>query len=277
MNAEKKRWLGVAGGSGAAVLLVLLAVLLPLRAAADGARRDADQRRKVLEGRMNGPEYHAEGDLARGQQELDRLEQGVADLARALALPADPTFARPDDSGDHLIAYKSTVEAVRRALRKAAADRDVAMPEGFGFPEGEVPASEAAALLRRLQTADRVLRAALDAGVQSVLTVAPRGDKEAKDADDEEAVLLARDPVTVEVMAPFEAVLSLLHAIQTKGSFLALEQLTLESADPEKNLLRARLTVAGLRVDVAAKVGPVEPSGAGGPKKPPATGWRPGR
>ena len=94
--------------------------------------------------------------------------------------------------------------------------------------------------------------------------------------------LLGYDPVTVEVMAPFEAVLHLLHAVQAKGSFLALVQLTLESADPENNLLRVRLTVAGLRVNAEAKVAPAEApggggGGGGGAKKPPAPGWRPGR
>ncbi|MBI3272504.1 MAG: hypothetical protein HYZ53_26170 [Planctomycetes bacterium] len=280
MKPARKRLLLVSLSCGGAVLLVALVVVLPLRSAAAGAGESADQARRILEKRLASSDFHGERDLDRSRQELKSLEQSVTTLAESVALADDPAFTVRDDASDRLIVYSSAVESVKQALRKLAAGRDVAMPDALGFPEGEVPGAEIPSLLRRLQVVDRVLRLAMELGVRAILSVAPRGDKE----DERTDAVLEREAVTLELQTGFDPLLRLVHALGQKGAFLEVRKLVVDGVDPEKDVLKAKLVVAGLRVRLEAPPPEEEGSprgggsGGGGGKKPAAGGtWRPGR
>lgn len=281
MSPKHKRFLTLAGSCAGVVLLAFLAGVLPLSSSADSARVSADKLRRTVETRMGSDEFHGEADLARARAELDQLDGGLSTLAEAIALPDSADFMVKDGDSDRLIVYKSAVESVKRALRKLAADRDIPMPESFGFPEGDVPADKVNGLLRRLQVLDRALRAALDSGVAAVLAVGPAEEKD-RDEEADDAVL-RRASVHLEVQARFETVLRLIHALQQKGNFLAIIRLAIDCAEPETDVVKVRFVLAGLRARLDVPVAeseaaekPEKPAGGGEGGKKPGT-WRPGR
>ncbi len=243
-----KRFLAVTGGCGFVLLLVWVILVLPVQGEVDGLRTDQDTLKKKIEGDLNSAEYHGEVDLKRIQQETAALSDALGSLKKTLELRVNPEFLVEGEAT--VIRFKGASDELRKKLGKAASSADIAIPQDFGFPSGEIAESDLPPLMRRLDVIALVIGKAIDLGVKKVVSIVPAGIENPGKRDP----LVTRESVTVELEASFDVAVRLLHALNQTTDFVALDRVTLESAGTEGDVLKISLVVSGLEVHPEAEM-----------------------
>lgn len=161
---ENKRFLMTVAG-GFLVLLIGLAVIDRVYG------RDLKRANNSIRGSntaLKQPRYQAR-DLAKAESTNRALKETVATLSEAVAFEAREEFRVVDGAGPASSQFFAVTQRVREDLMRQAGRQGMRIPEDLGLP-GLSPTSEdaIARTLEGLDAVDRIVRLALDAGVERI-------------------------------------------------------------------------------------------------------------
>lgn len=169
---ENKRFvLWVAGG-----LVVFLIAFLVLDNSYGAEARSSLARRNGLR-RDLAKAYYGASDRDRAQEENDALRAAERALEEAVAFETREAFRLREGAGSSSNQYFGRVEAVRQDLTLLASRARMTLPEGLGIERLQTNDEEIIERhMEALDLLDRVLRLAVEAGVDRVVTLQTKLD-----------------------------------------------------------------------------------------------------
>ncbi|MFH1707876.1 MAG: hypothetical protein ABIF71_08155 [Planctomycetota bacterium] len=142
--------------------------------------------------------------------------------------------------------FKKILDRKRNDLLQEAARRNIEIPDDLGFGEALPPDAQAADLLRILYIKERLMRIALEAGVQAVTAI---GHAEmVRTGPSREMRFINEYPVTMKFRGTLAATLGILYRMRGGDQFFVLRNLEIASANRDRN---GREESLGVTVDVA--------------------------
>lgn len=255
---EKQFATKLAAGAGVA-LLYFWFVIGGIRSEADALRETRSTQEQELNTLLlNGlPSVET---VARAARDAERERAVLAQLEEHMAFQLPESFQPPE--GRPMREHFDNRSARRYdELNERAVQARVSLPEGFGFvaDEGSVEV-DAQDRLVRLAVLDRITQLILD-------SVGPDGGKiEAYDptaeeewkrprVGEEERPYLKVSTVRVRFTVDARCAFAVVHGLQTKGHYLAVEELKVTKTDPRRDVVSVDLVAAALRLDRDGTVG----------------------
>ncbi len=266
---EHKKFILAAGG-GLVGFLALLVVAGMIRGDSDKKTRENQVRERRIQDAIDEL-----GDREAYEAGVERTLKDVVRQARAqLELVPRPEFELKPGEADPYLAYHRVLERVEAAAAEADR-RNIPRPQDLGFVKQPPSEERVPEHLVSLDLGERVLKAAIEAGVTKIDAFRPREaeyerpvEAEAGDAGTEEPgtgtsagtgtdggdggpLVLRRVALDVAVTGPLDAIVTLLAELSRSGRFL--EVAALEMLRASDGLVRAELTLGGLTLVTEAE------------------------
>jgi len=248
-----KKFLITVGGGILGLILYNAFVLSGLRAAADQATRRLDEERQNLEDRMKKGEP-TDDILRQAEGARDHTVKQLASLTVDVAFRPPDRFKRPDSGAR---AYMENLKLnLPKELHAAAVKARVSCPEKVGLDDA-FPDEMAEEVLLRLAVLERVVTAALAAGVEKIEALdAMHGVDQKLVPSAVPGAFVNRFSVLIKFTGKSESVFKLVHSLQRKGQFLGLSHFEYDRPNTTKDLLSATLVATAFKVDEKGAINP---------------------
>lgn len=241
---ENKRFV-VTVGTGA---LVFLIAFFFLSDSYGSAARQARSRLTKASTELKAGRYSA-ADLSRAQEQNEALLADYAALSMAVAFEPRPEFLLQEGLGSPNNQYFLRRDEVRADLAQMAGRRRISLPDGLGLePLKTLNVDTIERHMEALDLLDRVLRCAIDAGVQQVTEVRVTLDPGFGSRTGVGRV--ERTRVTLRMMGDAESLTHTMAVTQTNryGKPLTVERFDLKSAARKRNEVSAEVTFLVVRL-----------------------------
>ncbi|MFT7677503.1 MAG: hypothetical protein ACI8QC_001481 [Planctomycetota bacterium] len=241
---ENKRFV-VTVGAGA---LVFLIAFLFLSDSYGGAARQAMSRLQKATTELRIGRFNT-AELARAEEQNEVLLEDYAALSAAVAFEPRPDFMLQEGLGSPNNQYFLRRDEVRADLAQLAGRRRISLPDGLGLePLKTLNVDTIERHMEALDLLDRVLRCAIDAGVQQVTEV--RVTLDPGFGSRTGVGRLERTRVSLRMIGDAEAMTNTLAVTQTNryGKPLTVEQFDLKSAASKLNEVSAEVTFLVVRL-----------------------------
>jgi hypothetical protein len=249
---ENKVYVVAAGAGALGALLYWMFLVSPFRTEAASAARQRASEKAAYETLIaqGVPARNAPADAA---TDRDDSQKALAALVKDVAFKPADRFRKPDaEAKSH---YEDLKLKVEKELKEKATKAKIEFQGGLGLGDDNrddlLPE-----LLLRLAVVDRVVSAAIEAGVEKIEAVDGLYGANDSGAANRKGAFLNAHAVFLKVRASSEAAFRILHGVQRKGAYLAVTQFAWAQDDPGRDLGAVSITVAVLKVDEKA---PLEP------------------
>jgi hypothetical protein len=249
---ENKRFTLAVGGAAIAALLYVSFVLSPIRS---GAANAASQRtRERLEyDALVAQGVPAKDAVAAAGQDRDEAAKALSALVKDVAFKPAERFRKPErEAKGH---YEDLRIKVGKELKERATKAKIDFQGDLGLSD-DAPEERLAELLLRLAAVERLISAAIDAGVEKIEAVDGLADARDSGPAPRRGGFLEAHQVFLKARCSSEAAFRIVHGAQKKGNYLAVTKFAWAQEDPARDFGTASIGVAVLRVDEKA---PLEP------------------
>ncbi len=254
---ENRKFALAVGGGVLGLAAWALFVVGPINASADKARQDLTNQRLMLQGRLAAG-VPAEDSVGRAERDRKALTEDLKSLQAAAEFKLEEAFKGSDGS-------KTPQELLGRARGDLVKLLDLKCKErGFpqiaqnlGMPSSvqTLPDPVATEWLKRLAILKRVCLLAIEhAEKLELVEVVPNPNQDESLIQD--ARFMNKLTLKFRVQAPAEGTLRLVHALQQKGTFLAVEAFSTGLADAGRDLMSTELSVCGIFANLSGGVMP---------------------
>lgn len=248
---ENKKFVLAVGGGLLAVMVYHWIVLGPIRAGAVAAEKSRHQQTLDLKARM-AEGVPAPDAVASAKRDRDGLRKSLQAVVKDVEFKLPERYAKPErqSAKSHFDDLRLEVE---KDLREKATKAKVDFQGGLGLPEDSRP-DEIPDLLRRMAAAERLVRLAIEAGVEKIEQVdaMAEGGSEAGAPGMPGGGAVSALPVFMKFKASSEAAFRVLHGAQKKGAYLAVTQFEFVREDVARDRGAAAIMGAILRVEEKA-------------------------
>lgn len=250
---KENKAFAIATGAGAlAAILYWSFLVAPFRAAATSAARERTQQKRDYEA-LIAQGVPAKDAPAAAAQDRDEAAKALAALVKDVAFRPSERFKKPErEAKGH---YEDLRIKVGKELKEKAAKAKIEFVGDLGMShdprEEELPE-----LLLRLAAVERLVTAAIEAGVEKIEAVDGMAEAETSGPAPRKGGFLDAYTVFLKVRCGSEAAFRVAHAVQKKGNYLAVTRFSWAQEDPARDFGSGSLAVAVLRVDEKA---PLEP------------------
>lgn len=200
--------------------------------------------------------------MARGVPGDDAVQQARGDLKRSnetlKALAVDLVFKQdekytPPSGETPKSHYDDLKDKIPRELGRKGVDKNVPVPRTFGLDAQEPGTDEAAReLLFRLSVAERLVALALEAGATQISAVDALHGEDGREPAPANGAFVRKLGASIQFKGDPEAGFRVLHALQKKGTFFAVQDFKGTRDDPTKTTFTFFVGVRALRVDAGA-------------------------
>jgi hypothetical protein len=243
---ENKKFVAIVGGAFILFLIYNGVVLGGIRKRAEDAARRRVSEKRDLERRMEKGVPTPES-LAAARSDKEKSARLLAKMAPEVTFAVHEKFQKPKKENVKSF-YDDVKLELLKQLREKSVSGKVAFPVSIGLPE-DITDETSGEVLARLAVVERLVIAAVDSEVDKIEVI------DAQQTLDEKSTFLTKYPVYLKVVGKSESVFRLVHALQKKGSYLAVTRFEMGRADATKDLFETSIGVALLKLDEKANMG----------------------
>src|SRR6185295_11020354 len=242
---ENKRFLLMVGAGLLFVFFYHWLVLGKLRGAAEAADRTRRNKKAEIERKMAQGVPNDEA-LSSARKDRDYTRRMLASTVPETAFTLPDKFQKP--KRDVKAYYDNLKIELTNQLQEKATNGRVAFPQTLGLPE-DVNEDSAAEMLTRLAVVERLVTLVVDTECEKIESINALHGSDADDRTSKKARFLTKYSVFIRLSGKAENIFKVVHGVQKKGSYLALNQFELTRADGTKDVFDCTMSVSLLKVD----------------------------
>lgn len=244
---ENKKFVIAVGAGLLAMLFYWLFVLGPLGSGAERAKKSLAKEKGDLKAMMaNG--VPSEDSIRSARMSRDRFKQALTGMIADSNFKAPDRYRKPDreSAKSH---FESLNIDVYKELRDKAVNAKIAFPSSLGFGD-QVTDDVAPEYLARLAAVERLAQLAIDAEVEKIEAIDGLSGAGSRDEGPaKKGAYLTKYGVFMKFTGKAESVFKLLHGVQRKGQFLAVNTFEAIRDDSTKDQFSANIAVILFKVD----------------------------
>ena len=249
---ENKKFVIAVGAGTLVVIFYWMFLVSPFRVTAAGAAKQRLQEKRDYEA-LIAQGVPSKDAPAAAALDRDESQKVLASLLKDIAFRPAERFRKPEkEAKGH---YEDLKLGVEKELKEKAHKAKIDFAGGLGMGD-EVRDELLPELLLRLAVVERVVTAAIEAGVEKIEAVDGMAGAGDNGPALKKGAFLNAYTVFLKVRASSEAAFRILHGVQRKGNYLAVTQFGWTQDDPARDMGAVSIAVAVLRVDEKA---PLEP------------------
>lgn len=257
---ENKRFAVTVGGGLLGVFVWYLFVIGSINASADKATRDLKNARMVLQSRL-AQGIPADDSVGRADRDRKALTDDLKELQAATEFKVEAPFKYSEGAG------KPPLQQLGGARNELAGlvntwckqKRFPQIPSTLGMPNKFDDLSDAIAIewLKRLAMIRQICFLATQHGERLELVETVPGQLQDESLINDKR-FLNKLSMKIRLTASEEGLIRFLHALQTKGSYLAVEGFATQPIDLSRSSLQVELVLSGIFTNLGEEIAPPE-------------------
>jgi hypothetical protein len=190
--------------------------------------------------------------LKKISEEQKRVEGKLFKAKEKTFFRPRPEYTIDPSQSDLLIKFNVLLGTKYSRLKKAATAKEIKFPVSFGFPTENITANNVLSYFEKLDVIDRIISLAIEKGCYEIISVnMEKGVKDFLDATLLDNGFFRTEAVVIKLKAKFKPAAEIIYALNENGAqnegFLSIPRISLESADPEADLLTMTLALGVIK------------------------------
>lgn len=234
-------------------VIIYFFIVAPLKDETTDKIRELENVRVTINTKVSGGSFIDEINIKKISEEQKQMENKLAEFKKKILFEPRLPYQTDLSQQDLLIKFNTLLTSRYSQLQKIAGVKGIKIPVSLGFPSGTIPLTELPLYFERLDIIDQISSLVIEKGCQEISSIdIDKGVKEFLDPSTLSGEFIKKDVVIIKLKVNYKTIGEIMYALNANivmpnGRFLAMPRISLQSDNPEIDLLTMTLAIGSVK------------------------------